>query len=827
MPEATGKGASVQVEVVFLEIEALHDLPGRRLVGSADEPRVAIDNDLRDLLFVDYYRMPQFVDEAGAEVEGARDDVAGMYGAMRAGEGEPFWRTFSRKRTSPIDRKYVYVFSADSPAGGNLQLEHELYFDKGQIRVVEFQANTGSDVRRPGSARRHGLRLDVVRTIDGRKVHPAYFALLAPMQLPWRRLQEILRDGSAAARASRVGDAFWTDGFTGADPSTAKTFHELFRGGRKPDTLGLVLYLVDPFKEALRRVDTFQKNLDGWIEKQKAMASDEGYVLARRVDLLAHACGLEANVNPALPAYLLDAERELFTLRLAAEDACESLLRWTGQAQQHDRIEGVDVCYRNRAGNEYHAKEVQSYPAAPCNPFSEAVRDYLDAGGDACEVAKNVTHAVQSRLGETTVGVAWMNEVFDELVAGRFPVATAGAELLFDGKRKGAGGDLWAPLFRCWAPVWARRYGREATRNLEGWLEATHGIDVATRDPKMPRIDADKTRLPRLGDAAARDVVLGFHLFNAACAMNAVREEQESRLAVEQMGAIGDSYAEAARLYEKVEQARGTFRYAGATKVPKVAPLALVFASTLDSVLAGRDRLNAKTDSERIGHGLRALGSALTLASAASASGEVPRGVGLLIAELVLESAGSFLVAEIAPTAVFLRHCEWGSGGGWSDREGNLPGYQGKLAELAGDRSAQGRLVHELVYDYQPKLELRNEPSSVTARSLVLRTGMTGEEKRNPLGAASRWAIELSIDHGDGRPPEKWSFRADGRVSHVDASVDAPILVKMFTKHGEAPPHARARITVTGTARLDPLGTGRYFIERKIEGTFDLGWVGR
>ena len=830
MAEKPGKAASVRVEVLFREVDALHDLQGRRLVGSAAEPRVAIDNDLRDLLLVDYYRMPQFVDEMGDEVDGQRDDVPGMYGAVRVAGSEPFWRTFSRERTLPIDRKYVYVFSGDSPAGGNLRLEHELYFDKGQIRGHS------------------SVRLEVVRTIDGRTVRPAYFALLSPMQIPSSRLQDVMQDGSVAVRSSRLGDAFWTDGFTGHDPSTAKTFHELFRGGRKPDALGLVLYLVDPFKEALRRLELLQKNLDGWLEKQGSMASDDRYVLARRMDLFANAYGLQATVNPALPAYLLDAEKELFKLRLAAEDGCETLLRWIGRAQQHDRIESVDVCYRNRLGIEYHAKEGQPYPTSACSPFSEAVRDCLEAGGDAREVAKNVTHAVQSRLGETTAGVAWMNEVFDDFVEKRFPVATAGAELLFDGRRKGVGAEaeLWAPLFRCWAPVWARRYGREATRNLQGWLKATHDVDVATmtaahskrewralkkgrKDPELLWIDATATRLGRLGDTAAVHVVAGFQLFNLAYSVGALRGEEDAWHGLGLMGAIGDACADAARLHEKVERSRVTFKYAGASKRLEVAPFIAVLASTIDHVLVPRDRLNAKNDSGRIVHATRTLGTAISVASASRNAHVGTTGVGPLVAGLMLESTGSYEIADVAAAEVLLKHCAWGNGGDGFDRafdrsHGSFFGYPGELADLAADLDAQARVLDEIINDFKPELDLEKEYET---RMLVLRTGTGADQRKNPLSPASRWTIDLSIDRGDGRPPDQWSFRAGAAVTDSDASMNEPILVKAFTKPPDLEPHARARITVVGTVRVDPVGAGGQVIERRVEGAFDLGWVGR
>ena len=107
-----------------------------------------------------------------------------------------------------------------------------------------------------------------------------------------------------------------------------------------------------------------------------------------------------------------------------------------------------------------------------------------------------------------------------------------------------------------------------------------------------------------------------------------------------------------------------------------------MIASTIDFVLAGRDRLNAKIGSEGIAHGLRALGTVLTVASA---SGDAR--VGTRIADLLLESAGSFLVADPEGAGVFLRRCEWG-----------------KVADLAGDPSAQMRILDELVHGDEPRV---------------------------------------------------------------------------------------------------------------------------
>jgi hypothetical protein len=843
-----GAPARAEVEVVFLEVDALHDLPGRRLVTVAGEPAVAIDNDLRDLLFVDYHRMPQFVDERGREVDGSADDVAGMYAAVTLEGAEPFWRTFARKRTRPIDRKFVYVFRGDSPAGDHLRLEHELYFDRGRLQRVNLAVSAGNDVRHPGPRKDSGLRLDVAGGNDGGNARPSYFALLAPVQIPWQRLQDIAADGSVAARASRVGDAFWTDGFTGGDPTRARTFHELFRGGVRPDRLGLVVYLVDPFAEALRRLEPMVESLDRWIERQRARASDATYVLAKRLDLFANAYGLESAVSPALPGYLLDADREAFERRLAAEEAGEDLLRWIGRPQKRDRIGGVDVCYRDRHGGDHPPKQGPPFPGGWCNPFSEAVRDSLGARGDARDVARNVTHAVHARLAETTAGVAWMNEVLDDLLAGRAPIASAGAELLFEA-RKGAGtsDDRWAPLFRTWAPVWARRYGRDAAKRLHDWLEATHGVGVATmsaahprrewralakgrKDPELSFVDPAATRLTRLSDDAARHVMAGLQLFNLAYATRALHEEDDAWHGMGLMGAVREAYGEYAKLHEKLGASRPGFRYAGATRTAGVAPAVAVAAATMDHVLATRDRLNGKNDASRIGHATRVLATAVTLASAPTGAHAGPGEAGPLLAQWMLEAAGSYAVADVAPAGVLLKHSAWGNGGDGFDRsfersrEGTFFGYAGELGELAKDVGAQAAILDELLHDFRPELEVEREYES---RKLLVRMGTGPDDRKKPLEPAATWSIELSIDPGDGRARESWTFRAGGTVTHADAGMNEPILVKTFTRPPDLDPHARVRVTVAGTAKLDPTGTGTHVLARSVEGTFDLGWVGR
>jgi hypothetical protein len=860
MGQKANRAVCTGIEVVFAEIDQLYDLPGRRLIGSPSRPKVAIDLGRNDRLLVDYYRMPRYVDVTGEKVDGSIDDVPGMYQGLRVFGYGPFWRSFSRTRTSTIDKKYVYVFSADSPAGENPKLEHVLYFDKGRFRYVASGAGSGKGGKQDKTPHA-SLWLDAVVLRGEQLVTPSYFALLAPFRIPSSRLDEVLKDGSVTARSARVGDAFWSDGFTGGDPRTAKTLHELFKGN-PPETLGYVVYLVDPFKEALVRLEPFQKALDEWLQKQLSMAADDQYVLAKRIERFARAYTLQELVTPKLPAYLRDAEEKLYKLRLTAEDGCENLLRWVAYGHQHDRVGATDVCYRGRGGKEYPAEDPQPYPTAWCNPFTEAVRDYLAADDDALAVVGKVCLAVQSRLAETAVGLQWMDGVFDDLVAKNFPVATAGAEMLFDGARKtgSTAAEIWAPFFKHWSHMWAKR--AVDAKTLAGWAKL-HKLDLKTMSQEYVSrtywamkkyrkeyqdgraeflaIDLASVRTAKMVDQAIKHAMVGFQIFNLGFAIRSCREDPSFWTGLNLVGAIADFYGDAVKLSKELEELKVPFKYAGVAKVIRVTPFVSVFSSTIDFVIAGKSALDAKTNGERIGYSMRGVGAVLTIVSAGGkvvagageGTAETGWGIGLMIAGLALEAAGGFLVAEVAPSSIFLRHSEWGNGGGPVDRnldrfsEGDFYGYSGAFARLPGDRDGQIRILNELIYDYDPKIELRDEHSVVVSKALVLRTGTPDPKKgKNPLNPDSKWKIELTIDHRDGTPPEKWSFRPDGLVGHLDASMNEPIIVKAFTNLKDPDPNERARggITVIGTARLDPFGTGSYFIERKFEKTLFLGY---
>jgi hypothetical protein len=859
MAQKPNRAAVTHFEVVFKEIDALYDLPGReRLVGSPNKPQVAIDNSFQDQLLIDRYRFPRFVDAMGEAIEDATSDVPGMYGAVRVQGYWPFWRGFSRKRAATIDKKYVYVFSADTVDGAGMALEYEIYLDKGELALVDLARNAKMDVRKPGKQKQKSVWLDVVRVKGGKPSVVFYFAILAPMQIPWQRLQDMLADKKTAARAQRVGDAFVTDGFTGGDPSKAKTLFELLKGN-KPDALGFVLYLVDPLKEALQRFEPYQKCLDSWLAKQDETAKDDEYALAKRVQIFARGYKLEDLVASKLPAYLADKEGDIAKLRFATETACENMMRWVAYGHQHDRVGTTsDVCYRDGNGKQYTSAKSQPYSQEWVNPFTEAVRDYDGADEDTSKRVTQIVLCIHSRMAESRAGLNWMDKVFDGFLEEEFPVATAGAELLFEAKKKVASGsaEAWAKIFKHWAPIWTTKYRKDATKNIRNWLKATHDVEVeelseaefqrAWRAMKKGRknldgltfLDSSKTKAAKLSKAGLDHLSLGFETFNLARAVVELKEHPDGWRTFKLLGAVGDFYGAAARFSEPLEKAEVTFKFAGVSRVLKVAPFMSVLAATVDFVAAGKELLEAKTTGERVGHSISTLGAALTvvasgaelLEGAGAASSEVGWGVPVMFVGAILQAGGAVTASNFAPANVFLRNCRWGTGGNWlqhkTDRfdDGDFYGYTGKLKDLGGDLKAQHEVLNELIYGYEPELEIKDEDSVILSKTLVLQMGTLKED--NPLNPASKWTIELTLDHKDGKLPERWTWKPDDLRSDEDASLNEELVVKAFTKMKGASEHDKAQgvLQVDGKAKLDPFGNGKYVLERPIKKAFVLSW---
>ncbi len=846
------ESAVTQFEVVFKEIDAIYDLPMRRLVGSPNSPKVALDVSM-DGQLTGWHRYPQFIDEAGEKIDDATSDVPGMYGMLREYGYGPFYRSFSRKRSGPIDAKYVYVFSADSAEGAGLMLDHELYYEKGELSIVDLEGNSGKDVRKPGKKKYKSLWLDIVRVTNGKPAVRYYFAILAPFQIPWARLQELPKDTKTAARAQRIGDALFTDGFTDGDASKAKCFYDLFKGS-KPDGLGFVLHLYDPMKEALLRVEPYHKWLDKWLDKQVQMSKDDEYVLGKRVEAYARAFKLDEIVAAKLPNYLRDAEADVFKLRLAVENYSENLMRWVSYGHQHEG----GIIYRDGSGKQYAMAKAQAAPTAWFNPFTEAIRDYL-GNADTIGPANDVAYAVQSRMAESHAGVVWMESVLDDLVAKKFPVSTAGAEMAFEAGRKlatAADSDkTWHKFFKHWAPMWTKKFRSDATKNMKSWLKATHDVDIETLSPaefkrewramkkgrKNPGslwIDSPKTKAGKATKVGLNHLMLGIETYNLAMSAMKLAEEPDGWNALGLVGSIGDFYDAASKVSKTLEEAKVSFKYAGATKVVKIAPFISIVSSVIDFILFGKEMLEAKTTGEKVGHGIRTFGAALTvvvsgaevLEATGALTSEVGWGIPVFLTGILLEAGGSFAVTNLTPASVFLRHCKWGDPGNMLHRgldkldDGDFYGFKGKLPTLAGDIKAQHRVLNELIYDYDPKLELENEHSVIIAKSLILRTGTP--EKSNPLNAHSRWKIDLTIDHNDGKPPDQWSFKPDELQSDEEATMNEPLVVKAFTKMKDADAHQRAEgvLHVRGTAKVDLFGDGKYVLEREIHKSFVMSW---
>jgi len=159
------KSAITQIEVSMREIDRVYDLTGFNALALGPDGKPELLTRQPD--FSVFRANPfNFLNDAGEEVSrpARLKPVPGVYRSVRLEGYAPFLRTFARSESQKIDRKFVYVWSADSSRASVVELEHELYFENGDFRVVPFAspANKGKDIRPPEGERRSRLLLDVV-----------------------------------------------------------------------------------------------------------------------------------------------------------------------------------------------------------------------------------------------------------------------------------------------------------------------------------------------------------------------------------------------------------------------------------------------------------------------------------------------------------------------------------------------------------------------------------------------------------------------------------------------------------------------------------------
>lgn len=854
--KAETKAAVVGIEIAFREVNAIFDTNGgRRVVGTPDKPLVVYEV---PNVFGAYARKydPKFEDDFGNKVREVKSDMPGVYQPVRITGYAPAFRTFSRKLVEKIDNKFVYVFESSNKGGSDMKLLAELHFKGGEFQLVDLKANAEKDAR-PASGDKRSKLIVTAKSITMSK-GPFLWFLLAPHQIPWAGLQNMVKSGNKlASRCQRLFDEFYTDGVvSGGEPKTIWELQDDIKAG-KP--IGFMMYLIDPIKEGLRRADLYATWVSNWQELQKLLGSDSEYVLAKRihnlpqeyVDVVWHRLG----------PYLAEKEKLVRVMLRVASQRLEDLMCWIGEQHQRDnwstgKVSSDTWWFKGdgTGGVSLERKEDRAW----VNPFSEMVGDFNHAttSEDAYKKIGEAVAAVHARLGDLPRGQDFLKKMVNEAFRGAMPNADGGAKLLFEAGRKGdaAAAEVVGSLLEFYAPKWVEAYRSNALPELVKFMREKHKIELKQIKPRSVRraeealarrahkaaskkgieklaahyhleLEPGSVRGLKMSSAALNRLMLGIEVFNMKYSIMELASEKDIWAGIGLIGSSLDAYSVVAKLYPKLENF--SYSIGGVRKVIKIAPVIALISSTIDTVMATRDAYNSTNFGQQAGHTIRAVGAALTIGGAAAAK----TGVGVVVAiiGLGLQAIGSGIASQFSDLKQFLRHSKWGDEstlddiGDWFSDKNNF-GFKGDLEKLRHDIDAQHRALDWMFWVFKPDLDHYNGAALYVPSRITL--------KMNPpkgLGPEAQWSVKLDIlSRSTGVSIKKYEWQAADAFDHAYLSSNDDIAI--LQKRNE-PPTGQATISayygkvkVKGEIKLDVFGDGKNYVVREIDENLDLSF---
>ncbi|HYO54431.1 hypothetical protein [Archangium sp.] len=845
----------INIDVSFREVNRLIDLIGdRELVSRGSQPVVA--DRLLGLLdgpMMQRYGFPPLLDEEGKPFE--RNERLtrhpGAYRWVRTTDGQTFRRTFVRAQSQAISNRRVYVLGGEGNALNTFRLEHELAFTNGTFRRCELGSAKSRAPIGPEQAR---LPLELLSVREDGPVVRSYYVHLAPFPLP-PEVFEALRATSRTheqlevlkavlRRSSLVMDPFWTDLYPHGDQASARPVRP---GDSLSAQSGLLVHLVDPFRETLLRREAFLQVLEEWHQRQESLARDEKYLLAKRIETLVHGNQeLRATVDERLSPYLVEKERESTKRLLLAELRGADLVRWIGQRQQvtsarsekgPPKAADTWVILGEREG--YVADAASPHEREPHSPYSDTCWHYRTAPEREYADMMALVSAALEGLNETGVGRSFLDRLLNQGLSASWADADAGTKALFEASRKGTTGAIEGldGILQHLAPQWQKRFKTRTPEAIEDFLWRKHGIRVEllpnrkTRRAVIAKYRGEHRRaeqsspkiieLPSRGEelvGASKNAItkLSFALesINFVNAVGEVMAKPDLWNILNSVGSACDTLDTMFFLPEGTVP--DTVKLAsGPLKGVSLKPLGVI-GSAVDTTLAARDLLESRNIGSSVGHGMRTLGAALSLGGAFSATS----GVGAVVAVvgLGLQCTGSFVVSNFGDAALFLRHCTWGTGENWADKAVSTITQRAAswsdtpLSALAADVPAQQRALDRMFYDFEPTLLM--ESAEDGGRFLKLQAKL-------PDGAVlapdSGWALDVRLVH---------YLRGTPTTSQVSflSQEEAALLSKgevVSLKHW---PDAACDgvLTVTGTIELDIAGDGRRKVRKPIDSKFSF-----
>jgi hypothetical protein len=708
------------VHVRFCEIPRIYDLffgPGvhgqQRRVVDRGGPKQIEHLDRADL---------GVWDEAGNDVGSNFSEIPppmkGVYRSFSVSQMNTVLRTFVREPDrQPVKAgAYVYVLS-DTEVKGKLRLVHILYFHRdGEYRQVKLdQPDTVSD-KQPVEK-----ELLLEQIVLDRRVRNC--ALLSPFALPTDVVKALkdpasdddkLLHANALARSSWLDDPFTCDIGTGARaaPPTPEQVQRYAKDKVPELDLGeRALYLVNPFSEAIRRADAYQRAVDAAIRAQMEAGSNRRYVLAKRIEAVVMQDEKRKElVEPKLSQDIDKIERPISALWLRAEDRAADLLRWCGYAYEplgwtwfsgSLQLDQVTFGVTSSIGKAVAwQKELAPEQKESANWLSAAIWEARDGSEERDDMLGSLAAGIYDRLDHTEVGRKFLQRQTDRCL---------GTEAIKPGRDDGLMGVLlaakkplnvgvkaWGGMLKNILPWWYMRKGEMTFASFADFIKDKTGEDI-----RSPEIKADRQRLRELKQthreeydsrakkakrfipkgrkptdvfksSAANAAKAGLALAKLATLWETIGEVRKKNDVWSWTAMVSSALSAAETVGEVVpERMRRlknladnlTFRsytihtdkYVGYAKFKFLGTI----AGVLDTVLAIRSAAIAHGSGATAGYSLRALGAALGMVGSVGAETGVGLGVALL--GLALQATGDWVISYTEALNVYLRRSPWGT----------------------------------------------------------------------------------------------------------------------------------------------------------------------
>jgi hypothetical protein len=707
------------VHVRFCEIPRIYDLffgPGvhgqqRRMVDRGG-PKQIEHLDRADL---------GIWDEAGNDVRANFPEIPppmrGVYRSFSVSQMTTVLRTFVREPNSqPVKAgAYVYILS-DTEEKDKLRLVHILYFHRdGEYRQVKLdQPDTVSD-KQPVEK-----ELLLEQIVLDRRVRNC--ALLSPLALP-PAVVKALKDPSsdddkvlhanALARSSWLDDPFTCDIGTGARAAPPSPEQVQKYAKDKVTELDLgerVLYLVNPFSEAIRRADAYQRAVDAAIKAQMEAGSNRRYVLAKRIEAVVMQDEKRKElVEPRLSQDIDKIERPISVLWMRAEDRAADLLRWCGYAYQplgwtwfSGSLQLDQVTFGVISSNGKTVawqKELAPEQKESANWLSAAIWEAQDGSEERDEMLGSLAAGIYDRLDHTEAGRTFLQRQTDRCL---------GTEAIKPGRDDGllgaliaakkplnAGVKVWGGVLKNLLPWWYMRKEKMTFSTLADFIQHKTGTDIRSQEIKADRqrvselkqthrqeFDARRQKAKRFIPKQKKPTdVFKSSAYNAAKAGLALaklatfwetlgeakkKKDPWSRMAMLSSGlsaaeAVGELMPKWTRLKDVVDKLTlrsytiRTDKYVGYAKFKFLGTI----AGGLDVVLAIHSIATAHGSGATTGYSLRALGAALGMVGSIGA--ETGIGIGVALVGLALQTTGDWVISYTEALNAYLRRSPWGS----------------------------------------------------------------------------------------------------------------------------------------------------------------------